>query len=130
FGSMDDIMIAADLMVHAGDEGFESQVPRAIMAALPLVIAKTRTALEFIGETPETDLVHWFEPDQPQTLQAAVKGVLRDHDAARKNAESLRRQLLRRHPREEFNDRYATLFRKLVEAKSSPVTRRVAEASE
>lgn len=49
FGVPDDVFAAADLMVHVGNEGFEHQVPTAIAAALPLVVANTEAAREFFA---------------------------------------------------------------------------------
>ena len=147
FGSLDDIMVASDLMVHGGDEGFESQIPKAIMAALPLVIANTETAREFFGVSledvarrieagpasdlsTEVDCLHWFEPEHPVSLRNAVVKALADRDASQRMAESLRRHMQRRYPREETTDQYAKLFRSLIDDRSSRIGPRIAEASE
>ena len=146
FGALDDIMVASDLMVHSGEEGFESQVPCAIMAALPLVVADTAAARDFFGvsatevkermrsdrpsEHPtEVDMVHWYEPGDPRALRNAVKRVLGDLGEARLRAQSLRRTMQRRYPREATLESYARLFRSLVDAHPARPTR-VAKASE
>ncbi|MCA9139354.1 MAG: glycosyltransferase [Planctomycetales bacterium] len=49
FAISDDVFAAADLMVHIGDEGFEHQIPTAIAAALPLIVANTPTARQFFA---------------------------------------------------------------------------------
>ncbi|MEL6109377.1 MAG: glycosyltransferase [Planctomycetota bacterium] len=150
FGSHDDILIASDLMVHSGDEGFESQVPRAIMAAVPLVVANTETARDFFGFSKEeiqnrdagtsapasdvnpsdVNLVHWYQPDDTESLRRAVSKVVFHREESRRKAESLRRRMQQLYPREELTNRYSSLIRDLVGWKSELPSRRVAEASE
>ena len=47
FGVDEDVFAAANLMVQVGDEGFDHQIPTAIAAALPLLMANTETARAF-----------------------------------------------------------------------------------
>ncbi|MEM0926923.1 MAG: glycosyltransferase, partial [Planctomycetota bacterium] len=44
FGRVDDIFYAADLIVHAGDDGFDALIPSAVEAGLPLVLADSEAA--------------------------------------------------------------------------------------
>ena len=145
FGNCDDILIASDLMVQTGDDGFESQVPRAIMASLPLVVADTETARDFFGfsreevqnrdvesdgSTSEVNLIHWYEPEDKQSLTKAVAKVLYDRDEASRKAESLRRRMQQLYPREDLTNRYSNLIRDLIGGNAQLPSRRVTEASE
>lgn len=147
FGVSEDVFAAADLMVHVGDEGFEHQIPAAIAAGLPLVIANTKTAREFFGvseadvdkrmiqrrrdvtgddgtecgeTTSETagDLLWWFDPGRPKTLRFAIAHIISDMEAARDRARQLRRILQRTRPRSAAIEHYVRLFRQLVDASS------------
>ncbi|QEF97701.1 Glycosyl transferases group 1 [Stieleria maiorica] len=69
FSSADDVFSAADLMVHAGDEGFEHQIPTAIAAGLPLILANTETAREFFGVT-DSDVQTWILRRRAVTIDA------------------------------------------------------------
>ncbi|QDV43756.1 Glycosyl transferases group 1 [Stieleria neptunia] len=149
FGSPDDVFAAADLMVHVGDAGFEHQVPTAIAAALPLVLANTETAREFFGvnesevrqriierrgdalqPAPEAvdgvseragHLVWWFDPARPKTLRFAIEQIVGNLEHARRRAQQTRRIMQRTRSRSESIERYVTLFRQLT-AGSSPNT--------
>ena len=138
FGLMDDVFSAADLMVQVGDEGFEHQVPTAISAALPIVVANTNTAREFFSVTDEDvrgrildnrndvlespndlsgsagQLIGWFDPARPKTLRFAIDQIVCNVEAARGRAQQLRRRLQRVRSRGESIRCYARLFRELT----------------
>ncbi|QDV81788.1 glycosyltransferase [Planctomycetes bacterium TBK1r] len=142
FGSPDDVYSAADLMVHVGDQGFEHQVPTAIAAGLPLVLANTETAREFFG-VGESDvrrriierradalqadsealdgapeqagaLVWWFDPARPKTLRFAIEQIVGNLEQARRRAQQTRRIMQRTRSRSDSIERYVTLFRQLA----------------
>jgi glycosyltransferase involved in cell wall biosynthesis len=138
FGLMDDIYCASDLMVHAGDEGFDNQVPAAISAGLPLVMANSKFAREFFGVTeqqvreriidhrqdalhcPEDlsaaagTLIWWFDPARRRTLRLAIEQIVGHREAARRRAQQTRRVLQRTRSRSESIECYVRLFRRLV----------------
>lgn len=49
YGTMDDLFATSDLIVHAGHEGFMQQIPSAISAGLPLVVADHEVSRTFFG---------------------------------------------------------------------------------
>ena len=145
FGLIDDVFSAADLLVHLGDEGFDHQIPTAVAAGLPMVIANTETARDFFsisdqnaremlierrGHAPDREqhlagaagtktvpgqLVWWFDPGRPKTLRFAIEQIVSNLEAARNQAAVLRRMLQRTRPRSESVQQHLRLFRKLVE---------------
>ncbi|MCO8123588.1 glycosyltransferase [Stieleria sp. TO1_6] len=146
FGQTDDVFAAADLMVHVGDEGFDHQIPSAIAASLPLVIADSPTAREFFStsavdadrgiieslrdaDQPPADsgdtaasLLWWFDPARPKTLRFAIHQIVRHAAAARNRADRLRRLLQRETPRSESIAHYVNLFQALIDRYPSTAT--------
>lgn len=144
FGLMEDVFSAADLMVHVGDEGFDHQVPTAISAALPLVMANTAVAREFFSiseaevqqriiekrtdsercpdelaepnERAESvgQLVWWFDPLRLKTLRFAIDQIVGNLESSRNRAGRLRKSLQRVQSRSQSIDRYLRLFRRLT----------------
>lgn len=143
FGLMDDVFSAADLMVHVGAEGFEHQVPTAISAALPLIVANTEVARDFfsiseaearreiiekrtdaehcpIAQTDSPgELVWWFDPTRPKTLRLAIDQIVSNLETARSRADRLRKLLQRVQSRSESIDCYTRLFRRLASGKQT-----------
>lgn len=144
FGLIDDVFSAADLLVHIGDEGFEHQIPAAISAGLPLVMANSEVSRDFfsttaadvqqkildrrpdsIGEPIDTpghqtateslaQWVWWFDPQRPKTLRFAIDQVVNNLDSARRRAQTLRKTMQRSRPRSESIQHYVDLFRQLI----------------
>jgi hypothetical protein len=140
FGQMMDVFVAADLMVHVGDEGYAAHVPAAVSAAIPLVVANTTVAREFFsitarraeqqieatrrGVVPGPDevqacdqageLVWWFDPGKPSTLRKAISAVVENLEAARRRARRARQLLQQARPRGAEIDAYGQLFRRLI----------------
>ncbi len=126
-------------MVHSGEEGFDHQIPSAISAALPLVVADTPTARDFfeISSAEASALIQerrvpdpessakaasaawWFDANRPKTLRFAIEGITSDVESARGRAQALRRHMQRTRQRRESIDRYVELFRQLTQQKSS-----------
>ncbi len=142
FSSADDVFSAADLMVHAGDEGFEHQIPTAIAAGLPLILADTEPAREFFGVT-EADVqawilrrrpsptaaddapndatiddagrcVWWFDPKQPKTLRFAIQQIVDNLQQARRISQQARRVMQRTRSQTDSIEHFVTLFRQLA----------------
>ncbi|MDM4014893.1 glycosyltransferase [Roseiconus lacunae] len=132
FGLLSDVFQAADLMVHAGDDGFQNQVPLAITHRLPLVIANGETAREFFAVSQqevqeqiasgqfETG-IYWFDPARPRTLRIAIETITQDLDRAEAKATELRRTMQTVRDASASLEQYARLFRRLIDAKRNDV---------
>lgn len=53
YGTMDDLFATSDLIVHSGHEGFMHQIPRAIAADLPVIVADHEVSRAFFGCTTD-----------------------------------------------------------------------------
>ncbi|KAA5540267.1 glycosyltransferase family 4 protein [Roseiconus nitratireducens] len=86
FALMDDVFVAADLLVHAGGEGFEHQIPTAIVTSLPIVVANTPAAREYFSATVQqvnsrlmtrrpTAVASQQRPDDHQTMRTTAESA-------------------------------------------------------
>ncbi|MCC9603120.1 hypothetical protein LOC67_21430 [Stieleria sp. JC731] len=126
FGIMDDVFGASDLMVHTGDDGYQSHVPRAIQMEIPLVIANTEVAREFFAvssaevqqQLTSADFdspIRWFNPERPRSLRLAIESILDDPEAAKRQAVLLRKHMQGLRNEDDSLRQYMQLFRRLVD---------------
>lgn len=138
FGALDDLFQAADLVVHAGDEGFDHQIPAAIAAGIPLVLANRDTARRFFDvsdadvgsmildsrhasqpdprgqQTRPGEWVWWFDDRRPKTLRFAIAQIVGGLDVARQRAALVRKWMLRHRSQRQSIDQYTSLFSRLA----------------
>ncbi|WP_158222605.1 glycosyltransferase [Rhodopirellula sp. MGV] len=130
FGIIGDLFQAADLLVHAGDDGYQSHLPQAVAHAIPLVIANTEVAREFFAvSTAEVQQeiadgrfesgIRWFEPQRPRTLRIAIESILSDIPAAQRQSKELFKRMHSLRDENESLQAYVRLFRGLVQDRNN-----------
>lgn len=124
FLDTEDLMAAADVFLQADDEGLDQFLPAAVSSELPIVAVRTDAVRTVLSGADESGTgVTWFEPEQPKTLNQAVRRVIENLSERRTAASALRRSLLRQRPQRDAIDTHIAVIHQLVEAKFGPQSR-------
>jgi len=111
FNDLSDVFAAADVYVHANDDGRDYTLPAAVSAELPIVAMDTpavRCAL-----STGHDWVRFVPTATSKSLRVGLREVLDDLPAARARALELKRHLLRTRPQSQVIEDYLRLFQQL-----------------
>ncbi|WP_442507084.1 glycosyltransferase [Novipirellula sp. SH528] len=149
FVDASDLMMAADVFVHADHQGLDFALPSAVSVGLPIVaaeMAEVRSLLTPVGKpikrigatsafVDDDDLasensdhadenvadedVAWFTPAKAKSIRIAIRQTLDGLPAARQRALQLRRDLVRSRPQSKAIEAYIDLMTRVVHAKSA-----------
>jgi glycosyltransferase involved in cell wall biosynthesis len=133
FSDIGDVLAAADVYFHTGDENLEFWLPAAIAAGLPIVAQPSPAALAVIddrhplqrGDQSPAQWVHWCQADEhglvtAESVRGAVSDVLDNLSVATERAGQLRLHELRYRPQVDAIERHLSLFHKVVGGSSAP----------
>ena len=139
FAPIDEVFLAADLMIQSGDVGYQYHVPAAVASCLPIVTTETASSREFfgvsrtqiddrilysrrtecmnsnVGEQDAADGVWWFAASRPRTLRLAIDDILGCPQQAQQRVRRVRSMLQRTRPQSESILNHVALFRRLVQ---------------
>ncbi|KAA1259306.1 Glycosyl transferases group 1 [Rubripirellula obstinata] len=112
FCDFDDLMMAADVYIHSGDDGGASLLPIAIASGLPIVARSSPANYEILGaasadQCPE---IAWYDSDKEYDLRKKISHLLRDRTASLQASEILKRRLLRSRPESRMLEQYDELI--------------------
>ncbi len=120
FCHFDDLMMAADVYIHTGNDGSESLLPMAIASGLPVAASHSPQNFEVLGAASADDCpeIAWYDPKKEYDLRKKIHGLLRDRNASLQASETLKRRLLRSRPESRMLQQYDELIQQNTTMKS------------
>jgi glycosyltransferase involved in cell wall biosynthesis len=127
FCHTDDLMMAADVYVHSGNDSSDSLLSFAVASGLPIVARRSVSNFSMFNGSelagsglagssnegcPE---VAWYQGDKEYDLRKKIKVLLNDRAGALRAAEALKRRLLQTRPESRMLDLYGEMIRRVVD---------------